>query len=49
MAATGWTGAATTVPTAKWFWDLESTRTSDTFVQTFLTGKVTVKGDVSRA
>jgi hypothetical protein len=46
---TDWTGVAATLPTDKWYWDLEGTRTADTFVQTFLGGKVKVVGDVSRA
>ena len=46
---TDWTGVAASLPTDKWYWDLEGTRTADTFVQTFLGGKVKVVGDVSRA
>jgi hypothetical protein len=42
-----WPAAATPEPSAKWFWDLEGT--TGTSVRTYLAGKVTVKGDVSKA
>jgi hypothetical protein len=49
LDAADWAAEASPLPTAKWRWDLEGTRTSDTFVRTYLSGKVTVKPDASRA